>query len=151
MAAYAGAVPPDAQPPEGELADPGALLGGWRMDRTIEDRLGADDGHVEGRLDLHLEPDGRIRWEETGTWHRSAGEVAVRRGLWVVPTEDGWWVRFEDGRDFHPWRPGRTVVHDCAPDLYRGSVTGDLTAWSVRWEVHGPRKDYAMLTRLSRW
>ncbi len=133
---------------DGGLDDPRDLLGSWDLSRTIEDRLGDLGGVVEGRLELTETGPDRLRWEERATWHRPTGDVAVRRGLWVVRRAAGWWVLFEDGREFHPWAPGSEVVHDCRPDTYRGTVTGSPTDWSVTWEVTGPAKDYLMLTRL---
>jgi hypothetical protein len=91
-----------------------------------------------------------VVWEEQGTWHRAEGDVPVRRRLRLERTGDGWWVRFEDGRDFHPWRPGEQVVHECPPDTYRGEVAGDTEGWRIVWEASGPRKDYRMITRLDR-
>ncbi|KQT94591.1 hypothetical protein ASG49_06990 [Marmoricola sp. Leaf446] len=130
------------------LADPRRLLGGWVLERTIEDRRGDLGGVVTGRLELVEEAPDRLRWEERATWQRPGGEVAVRRTLRVVRRDAGWWVLFEDGRDFHPWRTGVQVVHDCRPDTYRGLVTGSPDSWSVTWEVTGPAKDYLMRTRL---
>ena len=62
----------------------------------------------------------------------------------------GWWMRFDDGRDFHPWTPGEQVVHPCAPDTYCGVVAGSPERWTVQWDVTGPRKDYTMRTVLTR-
>ena len=126
----------------GPLADPRALVGRWALHRTIDDRRGDLGGVVEGVLELSdLGPD-RLGWEERATWHRPGAEVAVRRGLRLERREGGWWVLFEDGRDFHPWVPGEPVLHDCRPD------TGSPADWSVWWEVTGPAKDYVMRTRL---
>ncbi|ROR90655.1 DUF6314 family protein [Nocardioides aurantiacus] len=134
--------------PAHPLADPRLLLGGWLLERTIEDRRGDLDGVVEGRLELAEEAPDRLRWEERATWLRPGGEVPVTRTLRVVRRGEGWWVLFEDGRDFHPWSPGDAVVHDCRSDTYRGVVTGSPASWSVTWEVTGPAKDYVMHTRL---
>jgi hypothetical protein len=131
------------------LADPRQLLGSWRFARVIDDRAAGEVGHVDGRLEL-TSYDDRIRWEETGRWHRADGTVDVRRGLWLAEEGGSWWVRFEDDRPFHPWAPGERVVHPCDPDTYRGQVQGSLEAWSITWEVSGPRKDYTMVTELVR-
>ncbi len=131
------------------IADPHALVGGWRMSRTIEDRNAGMTHRVDGLLRLDALDPGRIRWREEGRWHQPSGDVEVERTLWLVREPDGtWWVRFEDGREFHPWAPGAPVVHDCRPDTYRGVVAGDVRRWSVRWDVDGPRKDYTMTTVL---
>jgi hypothetical protein len=128
--------------------EPEALIGTWRLARTIEDRRD-EDSTLTGVLELAEDEPGLIRWEERATWHRSAGDVEVTRGLQLVLTGDGWWVRFDDGRDFHPWSPGEPVVHDCAPDTYRGQVSGTPDRWTVVWEVSGPAKAYTMTTVLT--
>ena len=131
------------------IADPHALVGEWRMSRTIEDRLAGATSRVEGRLQLSVVDPDRIHWHEDGRWQQASGDVEVERTLWIVrEAEDNWWVRFEDGREFHPWAPGASVVHDCSPDTYRGVVAGDERRWTVRWDVSGPRKDYTMTTVL---
>lgn len=88
-----------------------------------------------------------------------------------------WHVTFEDGRFFHPWpaaapaaaaagagaqgaaraqaanaSSGSEVVHVCAPDLYQGEFLelAGQHAWSLRWRVTGPRKDYVMTTSYTR-
>ena len=138
------------------LEDPTTLLGTWVLTREIEDRRAGERHHVEGTLELGLDGADRVRWVETGLWHHPAGDVEVHRRLWLErldgSDEDGgqWWVRFEDGRDFHPWRPGREVVHPCAPDTYRGTVAGTVQEWEVTWEVTGPAKDHTLRTRLTR-
>jgi uncharacterized protein DUF6314 len=127
---------------------PESLLGSWSLTRTIEDRRLHEDSALDGVLELTEEFPGRIRWEERGTWHRPGGVVEVRRGLRLERSDRGWWVLFEDGRDFHPWAPGERVVHECAPDTYRGEVDGTPERWTVTWEATGPEKDYTMTTVL---
>jgi hypothetical protein len=132
-----------------DLESPETLLGTWNLARTIEDRRLGEEGTLTGVLDLTEEQPGRIRWEERATWHRTGGDVAVSRRLRLERADHGWWMRFEDGREFHPWAPGEPVVHDCAPDTYRGQVSGTPDGWSVTWEVTGPEKDYTMTTLLT--
>jgi len=131
------------------LANPETLLGAWTLARTIEDRRLEEDSTVHGVLELDEKRPGLIRWQERATWRRTGGDVAVSRGLLLARTDDGWWVRFEDGADFHPWAPGKPVLHDCAPDTYRGEVSGTPERWTVTWEVTGPGKDYTMTTVLT--
>ncbi len=96
--------------PAGEIADPRTLLGGWRLSRTIEDRHAGQTHRVHGRLQLDVVTDDRIHWHEAGLWHQPNGDVEVERTLWLVlEADDKWWVRFEDGREFHPWSPGAPV------------------------------------------
>jgi hypothetical protein len=61
-------------------------------------------------------------------------------------------VLFEDGRRFHPWRPGEQVVHPCAADLYDGWVVLDRGGARLRtlWDVHGPTKHQRLITRFTR-
>ncbi len=134
------------------LSDPATLIGSWRLDRLIDDRLSGSTSHIEGRLSLAPVSPDRIRWEEQGRWHQAGGDVDVRRGLWLVRDRgtDAWWVRFDDDREFHPWAPDEHVVHPCGADTYRGIVSGTPDRWTVQWDVTGPRKDYVMTTRLSR-
>jgi hypothetical protein len=134
------------------MRDPGSLLGTWRLARTIDDRLLGEQSRIDGTLELSAVSEDRIRWQEQGRWHHSAGDVEVHRALWLVrdDTEGDWWVRFEDDRDFHPWTPGEAVVHPCGADTYQGLVTGTPERWKVQWDVTGPAKDYLMTTELSR-
>lgn len=125
------------------------LIGRWQLARVIEDHRAGETSNLSGTLELSETPFG-LAWEEQLTWHRAEGDVAAERHLRVVRTDDGWWVRFEDGRDFHPWRPGEQVVHECAPDTYRGTVTGTTQEWTVVWEATGPAKDYRIRTMLTR-
>ena len=137
--------------PGPDLTQPATLLGTWRLARVIDDRLAGAESRVVGQLELTEVEPGWIRWEESGRWHQPAGDVDVRRGLWLERVvDDGWWVRFEDGTAFHPWAPGEPVTHPCSPDTYVGLVTGTGEQWVVRWDVTGPRKDYTMTTELTR-
>ena len=129
--------------------DPSSLVGLWSLEREIDDRRRGEVSRISGTLTLTCAGE-RVQWEEAMTWFRPEGGVDVRRALWLVAGDDGWWVHFEDGRPFHPWRPGEEVVHPCAPDTYRGLVTGTPQSWSVTWDATGPGKDYSMVTRLSR-
>lgn len=133
------------------LSDPRTLLGSWQLTRVIDDRLTGEQSRVDGTLRLSEVSPGRVRWDEQGHWHQAGGDITVSRSLWLVRSEEtaDWWVRFEDGRDFHPWRPGEPVVHPCAPDTYRGVVSGTPHRWTVEWDVTGPAKDYSMSTELS--
>lgn len=133
----------------GSLSDPAVLAGRWQWDRVIEDHVTGERSTVSGFLDL-VRLGAELHWEESGRWTRAAGIVEVRRSLRLRPLENGWWVLFQDGRPFHPWRPGEDVVHPCGSDSYRGLVTGTTQAWQIRWEVRGPAKDYAMTSVMTR-
>ena len=136
---------------------PPGLLGTWRLERTIDDRLAHAELGVVGTTVLDRVGD-RIRWHEQGLLGRTDGTGTpseVHRTLYVVPPtgpEPGsWWVLFGDGRPFHPWTPGVEVEHPCGPDLYAGLVeVHGPDAWQVTWHCTGPAKDYTMCSRLTR-
>ncbi|MBC7633475.1 DUF6314 family protein [Aeromicrobium sp.] len=132
--------------------DPLSLTGTWELARVIDDHLADEVSRVEGSTGLTVEDDGRIRWVENGTLSRRGVELPVSRVLFLQRRgERGWFVTFEDGRDFHPWQPGHAVEHRCAPDHYVGLVeAADGGAWRVTWRVTGPRKDYTMTSTLRR-
>jgi len=135
---------------------PTDLLGTWRLEREVEDRLAGDRRTVTGTTVLEPVEPGRVRWHEEGVMRWSGHEVPVQRTLWVVREDAGWAVRFEDGRPFHPWAVGEPVEHPCGPDHYTGlieAVPVDATApafWRVEWRARGPQKDYVMRTVLRR-
>lgn len=134
----------------GEL-DPLDLLGTWDLSRAIVEHAAGDRSSVEGTTSLGLQGDGRIRWSEAGTLTRQGLQTPVSRVLYLEQRDGEWFVTFEDGRDFHPWRPGTSVEHVCAPDLYVGTVGRASTdRWTVQWHVTGPHKDYTMTSVLSR-
>lgn len=134
--------------------DPRTLLGAWAFDRVIDDHLAGDEKTVTGAAEFAEAGDGRIRWSETGTLRVGGQELPVMRTSYIEPRGDGWFVTFEDGRDFHPWAPGQAVAHPCGADLYAGQISagagGGRSMFTVRWRVTGPAKDYTMTTVLSR-
>lgn len=137
--------------PAPTVPDPLILLGSWTLDRTIDDRHGAETSTVRGDTRLTHEVDGRVRWSESGTLTRGDLAIPVTRTLFVEERDGGWFVTFDDGRDFHPWSPGREVVHPCAADTYVGQIQLiDPDTWTVEWHVTGPAKDYTMRSRLTR-
>lgn len=134
-----------------EPADPRSLVGQWRFERVVTDRLADEVIEVDGVVEFSLADEGSVRWAEQGTMHRAGVDLPVSRELVVVHRDDGWMVTFADGRDFHPWSPGTQVVHLCGDDTYVGLVERDVDGprWQVRWQATGPRKDYEILTRLA--
>ena len=127
------------------------LLGTWTLDRTVDDKLADRISTVDGTTELTLDPDGRVRWSESGTFHHDGQDLPVSRTLFVEPRDDGWFVTFDDGRDFHPWSPEEQVVHPCGADTYTGLVHRESdNRWTVEWRVVGPAKDYVMRSALSR-
>lgn len=136
--------------PTASMATPLALLGRWRLERVVEDRLADQTWHVTGECRLEQESDLQVRWQETGVLERpGAAPSTVARTLLVVRDDVGapWRVTFDDGRPFHPWTLGAEVDHPCAADHYRGLVdVVDADRWEVTWEVRGPAKDHTITT-----
>ncbi len=123
----------------------------WLVMREIHDRRGGVTGEFRGTA--RFQPDGGgLLYRETGRLRMGDGPglSAQRRYLWFQ-AGDRIEVRFEDGRQFHSFRPeGRApgTDHPCGDDLY--GVTYDFSAWpnwSAEWAVNGPAKDYRMVSR----
>lgn len=132
------------------LRDPLNLLGDWHFRRVIDDHLANERSRVVGTLTIVADGD-RIRWSESGELDWRGEKIEVSRVNFLQRRAGGWFVTFEDGRDFHPWAPGEPVVHDCGAAVYRGCVLQGSrdSAWTVEWHVEGPNKDYTMTTELS--
>jgi hypothetical protein len=122
--------------------EPDAYLPGhWTVERAVEDAaLGA--GRFDGEA-LFAEDGGRLTWTESGRLRLGRYDGPATRKLLVVPSGEGWEVRFEDGRPFHPLDLGHgTVAHPCGDDLYDGEyVVAGPDEMRVRWRVRGPAKD----------
>ncbi|WP_105974228.1 DUF6314 family protein [Streptomyces geranii] len=132
------------------------LAGSWRVERTVRDLVGADEGAFTG-ITTFSPLDGRgLLQEESGTfvWQGVArpAERTLRFLRGAAPgTAD---VRFADGRPFHDldltsghW----TTDHPCAADLYRGEFTVlDADHWRTVWRVAGPAKDLVLTTAYAR-
>lgn len=125
------------------------LLGDWALDRVVVDRTDGSRRRVLGTTELRRVDDDTVAWTEAGTMTWPGGSVPVSRTLSVVRRDGRWTVLFGDGREFHAWIPGETVVHDCAPDTYTGLISGTPDRWHVRWEASGPAKDYRMESTLT--
>jgi hypothetical protein len=137
------------------VADLRAFLAGrWRIVRGIEDRRAAQTGRLDGL--------GFWTPEGTGLLYREDGVLrlgdfrgrAGRAYRYEFPRPGRAEVRFPDGRGFHPldlstgeWRAG----HRCGGDLYEGRFRAEgPLAWTVRWRVTGPRKDFVLVSRYRR-
>lgn len=141
---------------------PTDLLGSWTLRRTLHDRRAGLRGTVTGTTTLRAAPSApsapfapddvdQVEWTETGTMTFDGRTVPVTRTLLVRRSlDDRWRVHFADGRVFHDWAWGDTVVHACAADDYTGLLSGDATRWTVRWEAVGPAKDHRIDSVLER-
>jgi hypothetical protein len=127
-----------------------AFEGRWAVSREIADTKGAD-GQFAGEALFTREGAG-LRYVETGVLRVGAAQMqAERQYTWTSGA--GIEVWFEDGRFFHRFDLAETAAaaHDCPPDWYEVSYNfGAWPAWSSRWRVPGPRKDYVMTSRYVR-
>ena len=133
--------------------EPDELVGRWSIDRDLEDVRAGRRGHFTGMLSVEPATHG-YRWLNYGsfTWGDYQGSAERQLGLSVRDGE--WWMTFADGRAFHPWRYNARLVHPCADDLYRGSVSYDPSSsdrMRICWEVTGPRKHQRIISRLRRY
>jgi hypothetical protein len=134
-----------------QLAD---FEGIWRMDRTIDDRLGGRPGQFSGRATFAA-VGSRLHYRETGllTYGDAPPIQATRDYIWSAD-QAGIVVAHGDGRPFHRFStesPTPEADHQCAPDLYRVRYDfADWPVWQSAWDVRGPRKDYRMVTRYFR-
>ena len=130
---------------------PTDLLGDWVLRRTVDDRRAGLQGVVTGTTTLTAVGADEVLWDEAGVMTFDGRTTPVSRTLTVRRGDDhAWTVHFADGRVFHDWVWGSAVSHACAPDDYSGVLTGDTEHWRVRWEAHGPAKDYVLDSELAR-
>ncbi|TCO70936.1 DUF6314 family protein [Rhodovulum euryhalinum] len=135
------------------MPDLGEFEGAWRLVRVIEDARAGQTATFEGRAVFNRSGDG-LYYAEHGILRLpgQAPMTAERRYLWR-PAGAGIEVCFEDGRFFHAIASGPRAEahHDCPPDRYAVAYDfGGWPAWSCRWRVIGPRKDYAMASSYAR-
>jgi hypothetical protein len=126
------------------VVEPTELLGTWHLERRIVDRRDHRFGRVTGSLTLDATGDGEVTW--------AGRDLPVFRNLRIVRGPAGWTVCFDDGDEFHPWRPGTALVHPCRADSYHGIVDVDVERGVLRvlWDVTGPAKDTRLFTRCTR-
>jgi hypothetical protein len=123
------------------------LAGDWSIDRDIND----GGGTFHGRAAFTPQPDGTLRWHETGDLTLDGSTVPTYRTLSI---DAGGQVRFDDGRPFHHLAltdGACDAVHPCAPDEYTGryEVVDDDT-FTVTWRVRGPGRDDTITSRYER-
>lgn len=134
---------------------PGDFAGVWQLERSITDRLSGQASRFSGQAQFAPRPPQGLDYHESGLLHLGDAVplVATRRYLWdFVAGKVA--VRFADGQPFHDFAPGTTgegSLHLCGGDTYRVAYDFDQwPAWRVRWQVLGPRKDYAMTSQYQR-
>jgi hypothetical protein len=128
------------------------FAGNWQLERELIDRLGAMNGVLAGTATLTRAGDAGLTYNEVGELTLASGASlrAERRYLWDF-TKGEIAVFFADGAPFHTFTPqglGLGTAHLCGADLY--NVTYDFRdwpRWQAHWEVRGPKKDYASVSR----
>ena len=123
------------------------LTGDWSVGREINDGQGTFHGHAV----FTPQPDGTLRWHETGELTLDGATVPTYRTLTL---DAGGQVRFDDGRPFHDLAltaGACDAFHPCGPDAYTGryEVVDDDTL-VVTWRVRGPGRDDTILSRYTR-
>lgn len=130
----------------------GYLAGRWRVERTVYDLSRNRYGTFRGAADFTPEvPGAGLRHVERGEFTWDGETRAASREHLFEPAGDGAaFVRFADGRPFHPLdlRDGSCVAdHPCAEDVYRGEfIVLAADRWRVVWRVRGPAKDLRLVT-----
>lgn len=133
------------------------LTGTWRVDRTMTE-LAHDgaQGTFTGTVTFTPERDGTLRHHESGlmVWPTHSGPATRDYLLRSTEQPAVMIVEFTDGRPFHvmdlstgQWN----TEHGCAPDDY--TVTYTVTspdAYTMQWDVRGPRKNLRLLSQLRR-
>lgn len=130
---------------------PPDLVGRWAFERIVDDRRAGSRLTATGSAVFSRTGEAAIAWSEQGVLRLPGGEVPVEAHR-VLRLDDArsWTVDFADGRGFHPWAVGAPLVHDCAPDVYRGRLDPAPSGWTMRWEAAGPAKDYVIETAYRR-
>lgn len=133
------------------LLQPPDLVGRWAFERDIDDRRAGSRLTAAGSAVFSRAGEAAIEWSEEGVLRLPSGDVAVEaHRILRLDGARSWTVDFADGRGFHPWAVGADLVHDCAPDVYRGRLDPAPSGWTMRWAASGPAKDYVIVTRYSR-
>ena len=123
------------------------LAGDWSVARDIND----GQGSFHGRAAFTPQPDGTLRWHETGDLTLDGATLPAYRTLTIDAAGQ---VRFDDGRPFHDLvlvEGACDAFHPCGPDAYTGryEVVGP-DAFVVTWRVRGPGRDDTIFSRYTR-
>ena len=130
------------------------FAGAWHVVRDIR--------HADG-MAARFEGGAWFRHDGAGLRYHEAGELVIagqvpvraeRRYLWRECGDGRIAVLFDDGRPFHRFDPSADhpgATHRCEADFYDVVYAfGAWPAWSARWCVTGPRKDYGITVRYRR-
>jgi len=120
--------------------------GEWRISRRIEDALSGQVGQFAGVALFERDVLG-LRYSENGVLEIGGASMEAERVYLWRARGDGIDVLFEGGRPFHRIDGSSEAAHWCDPDQYDVTYGFDCwPAWSARWHVLGPRKDYTMIS-----
>ena len=132
-----------------------ALQGDWHLTRTI-----AGFGRMTGAARFCAASADTLHYHEAVEVTRDNGNTNQGYRDYVYHLKDNEIeVSFTDGKPFHrleftaggAWPRRATGHHGCAADIYEASYRfKGPNAFSVRWTVKGPRKDYVAQTRYLR-
>jgi hypothetical protein len=122
--------------------------------RRIRDLKTQALGRLHGTADFRPYQGG-LRFTERGVLTLPTARTEAQRTYrFVIDGDDQFSVFFADGRPFHRAEVASGiayVVHDCAPDTYRGRYRfAAPDRWSLSWRITGPRKDLVISTVFSR-
>lgn len=124
------------------------FVGEWRVRRKIVDHLATTTATFAGQATITP-----TRFEECGTLTLGSNVLNAARTYRLRFTRRSISVAFPDGAEFIVMRarPSQTVQHRCGADFYTGRFFFiDEHTWAEAWQVVGPRKRYASLTRYTR-
>ena len=124
--------------------------GDWQVARRIEDALRGQTGRFSGVARFERDKVG-LHYLERGVLEMGDAAMDAERAYFWRSGSGGIEVFFDDGRFFHKIGASGEAAHWCDPDQY--DVTYDFSDWPVwtsRWQVKGPRKDYAMVSDYTR-
>jgi hypothetical protein len=140
------------------------LLGTWRVERTVNDHRGGNQGHFRGtatflRADnaISNRDNDRVRFDEVGDYSVDDYHGEARRTLeYVASSESAVAISFVDGQHFIDLNLASGESRDehlCNLDHYEiTTMVRDRDHIEERWRVTGPQKDYdavALLTRVT--
>jgi hypothetical protein len=130
------------------------LLGRWRVERRVVDRLVGDETVFTGTAVVEaagVDPDRPASYVEEGEVVRGSHRASASRRLTYHPRTDG---SLADGRHFVDLdlRAGAWEArHPCAPDDYLVETRVlSPTSFIERWTVRGPAKSYDAETTYTR-
>ena len=138
------------------------LLGGWNVERSIDDHWNATSGTFVGVSRLSLDPSliasgdaGQAIYDEQGKLQLGDHVGSARRRLEYRRQDDGSVsLYFLDGRHFIDLDLSSGIsegTHHCASDIYYVKiVVRSMHLYEEHWRVVGPSKDYEAITAYSR-